>query len=295
MRVSEQSRLTARIGYLQTVTERLDMLQQQLSTGKRIQRASDDPAGTVLSLGHRRDIAFEEQMRRNLSSGVSFMNATEAALDGTTDALQRIRELTVSAANGSLGAGNRSAIAAEVDQLIGQLAQLANTNFAGAYIFSGHQTKTPAYTVTGTPPTAVTFAGDTGQRIRQISKQDNVAINISGATVFGTMFDDLVALRDNLNGSAPASVIEGSIGVLDAALERVIDARAEVGARVNRFEAAQRLSEQADTDLQMLRTEIEDVDLTETIVQFSAQEIAFQAALGAIGRTSNMTLLNFLR
>jgi flagellar hook-associated protein 3 FlgL len=295
MRVSEQSRLTARIGYLQTVTQRLDTLQQQLSTGRKIQRASDDPAGTVLALGHRRDIAFEEQMRRNLSSGVSFMNATEAALDGSTDVLQRIRELTLQAANGTLGSGNRGAIAAEVDQLIGQLAQLGNTNFAGVYIFSGHQTKTPAFQVSGAPPTNITFNGDDGQRVRQISKEDKVAINLSGGTVFGSVFTDLIALRDNLNGSAPPSVIEASVTDLDAALERVIDARAELGARVNRFEAAQRLSEQTDTDLQKLRSEIEEIDITETIVQFSAQEMAFQAALGAIGRTSNMTLLDFLR
>ncbi|MCK9518582.1 MAG: flagellar hook-associated protein FlgL [Dehalococcoidia bacterium] len=295
MRVSEQSRLTARLGYLQNVTERLDLLQRQLATEKKVHRASDDPAGTVLSLGHRRDIAFEEQMRRNLSSGVAFMNATEAALDGATDALQRVRELTIRAANGPLGPDNRGAIAAEVDQLIGQLAQLANTNFAGAYIFSGHQTRTPAYDVTGSPPTAITFVGDTGERIRQISKQDKVAVNVSGVAVFGNIFDELLTLRDNLNTGATGSVIAASISVLDTAIDRMIDVRAEIGARVNRFEAAQRLSEKSDTDLQMLRAEIEDADITETVLQLSAQDVAFQAALQAIGRTSNMTLLNFLR
>lgn len=295
MRVSEQSRLASRLGYLQTVTERLDLIQRQLATGRKLHRASDDPAGAVLSLGHRRDIAFEEQIRRNLSSGISFMNATESALAGAVDVLQRARELTVQAANSTLGAGNRSAIAAEIDQLIGQLAQLGNTTFAGAYIFSGHKTKTPAFEVVGNPPTAVTFQGDDGQRLRQVSREDSVAINVNGQAVFGSVFDDLITLRDRLRGSAPPAEIEASLGAIDAALERMIDARAELGARVNRFEAAQRLSEQTDTDLQKLRTEIEDIDLAETIVQFSTQEIAFQTALGVLGRTANMTLLNFLR
>jgi len=295
MRVSEQSRLAARQSYLRTASERLDALQQQLATQRRIQRASDDPAGAALALGHRREISFEEQMRRNLSGGISFMNATESALAGVTDALQRVRELTVTAANDPVGSDGRKAVGAEVEQLLSQIAQLANTKFGDAYIFSGHQSSTAAYQLTGSPPTSVTFQGDDGLRVRRISQTDSVAINLVGSDVFGTVFNDLIALRDNLNSGASASVIEGSLGAIDGALRRVIDSRAELGARVNRFEAAERLSQQADTNLQKLRTEIEDVDITEVIVQFSAAENAFQAALGAIGRTSNMSLLDFLR
>lgn len=295
MRVSEQSRLAAQIGYLRTAGDRLNALQQQLSTGRRIERASDDPAGAALALGHRQNIAYEAQMRRNLSSGISFMNATEAALDGATDTLQRVRELTVQASNATLASSDRGAIAAEVNQLIGQLAQLANTNFAGAYIFSGHQSDTPAYAVTGTPPTAVAYQGDDGARVRQISKQDAVPINVPGSTVFGSVFDDLVALRDQIVGSAPPADIGLNLTAIDAAIDRVIDARADVGARVNRFEMAEALSEKTDTDLQKLRSEIEEIDLPEAIVRFTAQENAYQAALGAIGRTAGMTLLDFLR
>lgn len=295
MRVSEQSRLAAQIGYLRTAGDRLNALQQQLSTGRRIERASDDPAGAALALGHRQNIAYETQMRRNLSSGISFMNATEAALDGATDTLQRVRELTVQASNATLASSDRGAIAAEINQLIGQLGQLANTNFAGAYIFSGHQSDTPAYAVTGTPPTAVAYQGDNGARVRQISKQDEVAINVPGSAVFGSVFDDLLALRDQLVGSAPPAEIGLNLTAIDGALDRVITARADVGARVNRFEAAEALSEKTDTDLQKLRSEIEEIDLPEAIVRFTAQENAFQAALGAIGRTAGMTLLDFLR
>jgi flagellar hook-associated protein 3 FlgL len=75
----------------------------------------------------------------------------------------------------------------------------------------------------------------------------------------------------------------------------VTDARADLGARANRFDAAQNVSLQTDTDLQQLRSGIEDIDITDTIIQFTAAQNALEAALGAIGRTSNMSLLNFLR
>lgn len=295
MRTSEQSRLSARVGYLHAVQTRLDRVQEQVSTGKRISRASDDPAGAALALHHREDIDFEAQMRRNLASGVAYLNATEAALGSAGDVLQRVRELTVQASSDTMGGQERANVAAEVNQLISHLAQVANTNFGGAYVFSGHQSQSAAYQVTGTPPTAVTYLGDTGLRTRRISQQDTVAVNVAGPNAFGAVFSDLISLRNDLAGSATGATIAGHLTSIDSALNRILDARADAGARTNRLESAQRVSEQTDTDLQKLRADIEEVDLPETITRFTAEQNAYQAALAAIGRTANMTLLDFLR
>ena len=109
------------------------------------------------------------------------------------------------------------------------------------------------------------------------------------------MFEDLITLRDNLNTNAPTTTINNSLADIDRALDRVLNARADVGARVNRFEATTNRSLESDTNLQELRASIEDIDIAETIIQFTAAQNALEAALGAIGRTSNMSLLNFLR
>ena len=295
MRLSEQSRASNQMRYMSEATERADRIQRQLATNRRIDRASDDPTGASMAIQHRKNIAFEAQMRRNLDNGTAFLNVTESALNGVTDLLQRARELTVQGATGTLGPNEKTNIASELNQIIQQLTQVANTNFGGAYIFSGHQTQTPAYNVSGNPPAAIAWQGDTGQRVRQISAQDAVAVNVVGDTVFGSMFDDLMALRDNLNNNAPTEDINNSLADIDRALDRVLNARADVGARVNRFEATTNRSLEADTNLQELRADIEDIDITETIIQFTAAQNALEAALGAIGRTSNMTLLNFLR
>lgn len=294
MRLSEQARVGNQVRFMNAASERMDRVQRQLSTNRRIDRASDDPTGAALAMEHRKDIAFEAQMRRNLENGTAFLNVTESALNGTTELLQRARELTVQGATGTLGASEKTNIAAEMDQIIQQLAQVANTNFGGAYIFSGHQTQTAAYAVTGNPPVAITWQGDNGQRIRQISAQDAVAVNVVGDDVFGTMFQDLMTLRDNLKTNASTTTINGSLADIDKALNSVLNARADVGARVNRFDATTARSEETDTNLQELRANIEDIDVAETIIQFTAAQNALQAALGAIGKTSNMTLLNYL-
>ena len=181
-----------------------------------------------------------------------------------------------------------------MNQIIQQLAQVANSNFGGAYIFSGHQTQTAAYQISGNPPVAVTWQGDAGQRIRQVSAQDAVAVNVIGDQVFGDMFTDLIALRDNLNSNAATTTINGSIADIDQALNSVLNSRADVGARLNRFESTTNRSLDTDTNLQELRASIEDIDISETIIQFTAAQNALEAALGAIGKTANMTLLNYL-
>lgn len=295
MRVTEQSRLSNQVDYLNSASERMDHIQQQLATGKRISRASDDPSGAAMALSHRKSIAFEAQMRRNMESATAFLNVTESALNGATDLLQRARELSVQAANGTNGPSERASISAEVGQILQGLAQVGNSNFGGAYIFSGFQTQTPAFQATGTPPSAITYQGDAGQRLHRISAQDSVASNVVGSTVFGSIFTDLIALRDALSTNAPVATISAGIANIDSALGRVLEARADVGARVNRVEASKTRSDDTDTSLQALRASIEDIDLGETIVRMTAQQNALQAALGAIGRNSNNSLLNFLR
>jgi len=295
MRLSEQSRAHNQVAYMSAAAERADRVQRQLSTNRRIDRASDDPSGAALAMQHRKNIAFEAQMRRNLENGTAFLNVTESALDSATDILQRARELTVQASNDTLGASEKQNVASEMDQLIQQLAQVANTNFGGVYIFSGYQTQTPAYNVAGNPPAAITWQGDSGLRTRRISAQDSVAVNVIGDQAFGDIFDDLIALRENLEANAPGTTVGNSLADIDRAMDRVLNTRADVGARLNRLEATTYRSEETDTNLQELRAEIEDIDIAETIIQFTAAQNALEAALGAIGRTSDMSLLNYLR
>lgn len=294
MRVSDQGRHGNQLRHLQEVTARLDRIQEQLATGQQVRRPSDDPAGVAASLGYRADIAFETQMRRNIESGLAFLNAGETALDGATEALQRLRELAVQAANGTLGAVERQAIAREVDQLTRHLVQLGNTNFGGAYVFSGHRTTTPAFAVTGEPPASVAYAGDAGLRERQVAEAEVVAVNIPGDVVFGSLFNDLIALREALDANGPTSAIQAGLAAIDAGLDRVIGARAELGARVNRLEATRSLSETTDITLQELRADIEEVDLAEAIMQLNAQQNALQAAMGAIGMARQLSILDHL-
>jgi flagellar hook-associated protein 3 FlgL len=178
--------------------------------------------------------------------------------------------------------------------------QMANTKFGDAYVFSGHQTDQPAYSLNVQAGT-VTYNGDGGARMRRISHNDEAAVNMPGSTAFGdggsasAIFDMMLSLKADMESAVDGPTVGAYVGQFDAALDRVLNARAEVGSRINRFETALSHSELTDVNLQELRAEIEEIDLASSIIELTGTQASLEAALAAIGRTNGMTLLNFLR
>lgn len=128
----------------------LNKYSNQLSTGRVFDRPSQDPVGTykVMRIAGT-GLARNEQYRRNIGEGISWLSSTEDALAGTIDALQRLREISVYAANEMFTAADRLAVAPEVNQLLDYLVSLGNTELAGLYIFGGHRTEQKPYAIAG--------------------------------------------------------------------------------------------------------------------------------------------------
>ena len=114
--------------------------QDMLSSGKAINKPSDDPVRIARIMGYQASLQQNKQHQRNIDAAMSWLDTTEDALSGMTDVLQRARELAVSGADGPKPPESRRAIAKEIDELVGVLVQLANTSFGGRHIFAGYQT-----------------------------------------------------------------------------------------------------------------------------------------------------------
>ncbi|MEN6460748.1 MAG: flagellar hook-associated protein FlgL [Syntrophomonas sp.] len=122
---------------LNTNMEHLNNLQEQMSTGRKINKLSDDPAGLVKSLRLRTNITEGQQYQTNISGATSFMETTDAALQSINDIMQRVRELTVKAATGTNDTSANQAISEEISQLEEQLQMVANSTYGSKYIFGG--------------------------------------------------------------------------------------------------------------------------------------------------------------
>ncbi|TMW72375.1 flagellar hook-associated protein FlgL [Alteribacter natronophilus] len=140
MRVT-QSMITSRsIQHINQNFQKLHDLQNQASTGKKYTRPSQNPSAAMAAHGYRSQAAEIEQFQRNTSQVNNWLADSEAALDQTAGSLQRVRELSVQAANGSYTPEDRTDIAAEVKEIRNHIVTLANSQSNGKYLFNGTDT-----------------------------------------------------------------------------------------------------------------------------------------------------------
>ncbi len=140
MRITNNMLVNNMLNNITNNLTRMDKYQNQLATGKKIQVPSDDPVVAARALKLRTDVSEVEQYQRNIKDAQSWLEVTDGALDSIGSVLQRARELAVETANGSNTPEDTQKVQKEIEQLKTQLIHLANTTYAGRYIFSGYST-----------------------------------------------------------------------------------------------------------------------------------------------------------
>ncbi|HVY78180.1 MAG TPA: flagellar hook-associated protein FlgL [Solirubrobacterales bacterium] len=280
----------------------LALTQRRLSSGKQLTRPSDDPFGVNRAIALRGELEGTRQFRANVNEATGWTNATEAALTRITDVIQRARELLVSGGNDSNGQVAREAIATEIDALAESLKQEANATYEGRYVFAGTATETPPYALGASDA----YAGDAGTVARTIGVGVSLTVNVSAAGLLGEgqaaaddrLLDTMRDIAEHLRGgtAADAEALRGTdLERLDANLDELTRVRAIVGATANRLQAAgARLDELEESGLDLL-SKTEDADMAETLVNYSTQRAAYEAALKAGANIVQVSLLDFLR
>lgn len=278
---------------LQTSLSRLARLQEQLSTGRVLNRPSDSPTDTTSAMRIRSSLADVKQYGRNAEDGNGWLSTIDAALTSANSQVLRARDLALQGANeGVSGPAVREALAAEIDQIRAGMINTANTDYLGRPVFGGVTAGPTAYDATGT------YVGTPGAVNRTIGEGTSVQVDADGNTAFGptgsSVFDHLAALATALRANDQAT-ISASIGALDADRERIITTQTDVGSRQNRVEAAIQAAADGALRLSTSLSEVENADLPKTVVDLQMQEVAYQAALGATARVMQPSLLDFLR
>ncbi len=179
--------------------------QDQLTTGKKITRPSDDPVVAMKGVMYRTNLQEVEQYKRNFSEAHNWVENSDAALDKVTSAVQRIRELTVQASNDTYDPSQRESIAAEMEQLKEHIGELANTKVGDKYIFNGTETLSKPVDLTQVPPQT---SSNTNPVKIELSKGVYLTVNVDASNVFSNsatpgdgkgLFSDIQGLIDDLN------------------------------------------------------------------------------------------------
>ncbi len=271
---------------------RMGKYQDQLATGKKINRPSDDPVVAMKGIAYRTSLMEVEQYKRNFGEAYNWVENTDSSLDKATLAIQRIRELTVQASNDTYEEEQRLAMKQEIEQLKEHLKDIINTKVGDKYIFNGTDTTNPPI-LAGTD----TISTNSNPVEIELSKGVQIQVNINPGTAFAPdILTDIDDLMNKLDSPATSGEdLTGFLGQLDEHVNNLTNARAELGARTNRLELMEdRVLEQEVTTTRML-SDNEDADIERVITDLITQESVHRAALGVGARIIQPSLLDFLR
>ncbi len=273
--------------------EQYQMQQRRVASGRRIERPSDDVAGIDRSLRARSALAARTQQARNADDARTWVNLADSKLQGAVSSLQRARELVISAGHPA-EQGSRDAIADELNAIRDELLSLANSKSQGRSLFAGTLPTDAVQNIGG----VWTYTGNPDAVFRKLADQHRVQVNVTGDDVFGfNRGSDVFSVLDDAAAAVradDAAGIDAGISALDGSLQDVLTGLTRLGTAGNQIEAAT-VDQQRDIGaLEMMVSEIEDIDLAESIMDMQLQEVAYQAALSASSRALQPSLVDFL-
>lgn len=302
---------------------KMQSLQNQLSSGKEINRPSDNPYKASRSMQLHSEISANKQYNENIKDISNWLDTTDTALNQAGNMFARVRELLVTAGNGAYGQDEKRAIQDEIKEKVNELAQILNTNFDGAYIFGG--TKSTSKPVMVDENGKICYADKDGNKIEtkpdgtaldgtkqvaldQIGADLNVEVSQGVLINYNKTAKDILEgngtnvmntlnkIIDNLGPTGDKSLITGEcLGEVDNIINNLLQNRSEVGAMTNRMEAAQSKNEDENLNMTDILSKTEDIDFTEKTMEYSVMQTIYMAALQTSAKVLPSTILDYLR
>ncbi|BBL34888.1 flagellar hook-associated protein 3 [Nitrosomonas stercoris] len=270
-------------------------LQQQLASGKRIMTPSDDPIGAARAHELSQSLSLNTQYADNRHRAMDNLQQTESTLGNVTNVIQNIRTMAVAAGNPAFSDSERHMMVVELHGHFEELLGLANTkDEQGNYLFSGFKGDTVPFDVDQT----VTYQGDAGLRLIQVSGSRQLPVNETGEAVFGengtNLFKTVTDFIDALEttGGIPDGAVDTALQELDAALDNVLSKRAAIGSRMQEVDALQQIGEDIAVQYQQTLSRLQDLDFAQAISDMMRQQTLLEAAQQTFTSVSQLSLFN---
>ena len=308
----------------------MQTLNKQLSSGKEINRPSDNPNKVARSMQLNSSINTNNQYNENIKDTINWLDTTDSALNQVTNIMQRIRELMVSAGNASYGTDERGAILDEVNERVAEMSQVLNTNFDGKYIFGGTKTSSKPMNavednITGNKN--LTFLDKDGKPLdlnsnnindmyqidmlkgelnTEISQGVKIKYNVSATELLlfknnkGQSVNTLSLLSEITNNLGSANEIDNAkitnenLSSIDDVITNLLKVRAEVGAKQNRMDSAEAKNDDETFNMTDILSKTEDIDFTEKTMEYAVAQTVYQASLQVSAQILPRTILDYI-
>ena len=300
-RVTEKSIHTRVLANLQRNLAQGARIQEQLSSGKQLNRPSDSPAGTVTALQLRSEVRASQQFSRNAEDGMGWLNTAENTLSSASTAVGNVRNLALQGLNTSTSSSlSREALASEVDQIRETLIAQANTRYLDRPLFGGNTAGNMAYDQDGAYQGNAYDPANAGATSvsRSVGSGTKVRVDVTGTEVFGDDATGLFKVLKDISAGIRAGDSAGlqtNLTQLSTASDRLTSAVSEIGSRYNRMTQMKESAADRLLSVSSQLSDIEDIDLPKTILDMQMQETSYQAALAAAAKVIQPSLLDYLR
>lgn len=299
MRITQNMTSSRLIQNLNANMRKMATQQDQISTGRKINKPSDDPVGMTYGLRYRSDLTANAQYQDNVASAQSWLDFYDTQTDQATQILQHVNELAVQAGTGTNTPDSLESINKEILELKKQMMDIGNSAFNGKFVFNGQKFDQPPFPDGSDPKNTPTDGGAVTYEIGQGITMD---VNLTADQVFGApdssgSTDNVFSIFDRLSAALTAGSYTGVTAEIDSIksrMNKIISARSENGAKTNRAELMQNRMEQMEVGLTALQSKTEDADMSELYIDSTVSQNVYQASLSVGAKIITPSLVNFL-
>ncbi len=303
MRVTQNMTSENSLFNIQKGRERLDKLQESISSGQKVNRPSDDPIASQLLVQIGDKLKSIDQYSSNIDKSTTWLNYTSTALQGMADIITQANKVAGTINTGSSDPGIRQSAHDQLVDLKKQIVDMANTQFGDQYIFAGANNTTPPFSNANN-----NYGGDSTQLSVEIAQNTTQTLNVTGDRLlkgtgaspsYGSIdilktFDNLIAaVGDSVTPSNVPAISQGSQDLQDGAKQLNI-ATSDILSRTTRLDSMSKLNDNNKNTLLSIASNTQNVDLAALGVELNNQTTAFNASLSATAKISQMSLLNYL-
>lgn len=294
MRVTQSMLSGNMLRNLSNSYSKMGELQNQITTGKKVNRPSDDPVVAMKGIALRSQLEKVEQFQRNLGEVHNLLDSSDDALDKVGSAMQRVNELMVQASSDTTTNDDRQKIESEISQIRTHIQNISNTKVGNKYIFSGTKTTTPLHDGTNyTNP-----ADPALMKAVEIEVFDGVKlkVNTNAINVFNEIDIKLKEISDLMvAGNSSGSDFSPFLKDISDQMDSILTTRADIGARQNRAELMDNRLQSQSVIATKQMSENEDIDYEKSITEMITQESVHRAALSVGAKIIQPSLADFIR
>jgi flagellar hook-associated protein 3 FlgL len=278
-------------------------LTNELSSGLRVTSLQVDPVAAASSSRIGSAIAQDDSYLQAATGKQSILQVTDSALGEVVSQLTSAVTLAVQGTNGTLNSSNLASIALQLTAIRDRMVSLANTSYAGVYLFGGSQGTTPPYSIANstTPGVASTanYAGNDGVQTIQTPTGQTIQTNLPGKAVFGDasagVFAALSQLIADFSGTSIGSTTAADSSALTAALTNVSSQRGILGSSLNQLQSSSAYFQTDVTNLTAQQSALVSSDTVSIATQLKSAETQHQALLSVMAALGSTNLFNYMK